>query len=361
MQDLRLIGVHEDGTHLLLADEAGQRYRLPLDEQLRAAARRDRPHLGQLQITIDGAIRPAEVQSLIRSGLTAQEVADRTGWAVERVRRYEGPILAEREYVAELARAVRMRGRRDDATLGSRVASRLRSRGVDPTLTDWDASRTDEGDWSVTVIFPAGGRQRTASWHFDMPGRSVVAADDEARWLSEDEPAVGPIPTAHPAPRDDRPEAVYDVEAEGGVVGSRTRAREENEPIDLMAAMREHSAARRRRGRRTISPADVPGRRHPEPLPLTDLTDPSSPEPSDPDEDGPAPVDPDLDERADDLDTPPSTTQSDAARSETDDRSGGTETGPRAAESGDRPAVRRSGRPSVPSWDDIMFGSKDPS
>jgi len=32
MQDLRLIGVHEDGQHLLLADPEGNRYRLPLDE-----------------------------------------------------------------------------------------------------------------------------------------------------------------------------------------------------------------------------------------------------------------------------------------------------------------------------------------
>jgi len=43
MQDLRLIGVHEDGVHLLLADDEGNRYQLPLDESLRAAARRDRP------------------------------------------------------------------------------------------------------------------------------------------------------------------------------------------------------------------------------------------------------------------------------------------------------------------------------
>ncbi|HOT56515.1 MAG TPA: septation protein SepH, partial [Ornithinibacter sp.] len=36
MQDLRLIGVHEDGQHLLLANADGGRFRLPLDEALRA-------------------------------------------------------------------------------------------------------------------------------------------------------------------------------------------------------------------------------------------------------------------------------------------------------------------------------------
>ena len=49
------------------------------------------------------------------------------------------------------------------------------------------------------VTFAAGGRQRQASWHFDLADRTVTAIDDEARWLSEEEePAPGPIP--RPAP-----------------------------------------------------------------------------------------------------------------------------------------------------------------
>src|SRR6478609_5722566 len=105
MKDLRLIGVHEDGDHVLLSDVEGQRYRAPLDEAMRAAARRDRPRLGQLQIEIDGGLRPRDVQSLIRSGLSTEEVADRAGWTVEKVQRFEGPVLAEREYIANQARA----------------------------------------------------------------------------------------------------------------------------------------------------------------------------------------------------------------------------------------------------------------
>ena len=97
MRDLRLVGVHEDGQHLLLSDSEGEHYRVRLDEPLRAAVRRDRPRLGQLQIEIDGGMRPREVQALIRAGLSAEEVAERSGWTAEKVARYEGPILAERE------------------------------------------------------------------------------------------------------------------------------------------------------------------------------------------------------------------------------------------------------------------------
>ena len=60
MRDLRLIGVHDDGEHLVVTDDAGEEYRLRIDEPLRAAARRDRPRLGQLQIAIDNDVRPRE-------------------------------------------------------------------------------------------------------------------------------------------------------------------------------------------------------------------------------------------------------------------------------------------------------------
>ena len=104
MQHLRLVGVHEDGMHLLLADDEGNRFSVPLDEALRAAVRRDRPRLGQLQIEVSGGLRPKDVQAMVRAGMTAEEVAERAGWTVEKVHRYEGPILAEREHVAGLAR-----------------------------------------------------------------------------------------------------------------------------------------------------------------------------------------------------------------------------------------------------------------
>ena len=289
MQDLRLIGVHEDGQHLLLADPEGNRYRVPLDEPLRAAARRDRPRLGQLQIEIEGGMRPREVQALIRGGATAEEVADRSGWPVEKVRRYEGPILAEREHVAGLARSVRLRGRGGSQgsapTLAARVGQRLTGRGVDPAKAEWDSARNDEGEWTVVVAFAAGGRERRAHWHFDVAARTVTAADDEARWLSEDDQsdAGTPIPAPHLVSAPVRSTTVYDVEAEGGVAAG-TRRKEPDpsperapreEPLDLMTAMRERASARGKRsgGRRKSAPTQTPVDDAPraDALPLEDI------------------------------------------------------------------------------------------
>ena len=404
MQDLRLIGVHEDGQHLLLSDADGGRYQLSLDEALRAAARRDPPRLGQLQIEIEGGLRPRDVQSLIRRGLSTEEVADRAGWTVEKVRRFEGPVLAEREHVARIAQqcAVGSRGT-GPITLAERVAERLRDRGVDRDDAEWDSARDDEGVWSLTMTFPAGGRQRTATWRYEPLGGSVTASNDEARWLSE-EAAAGAIPTPHRAPTSGDLD-VYDIDADGGVERA-ARERTPHEPIDLMAAMREHSA-RGRRSRRRASPSQTPGEDVPraDALPLEDLAlDPADlppppasrgrnrvqahlEEPTTSDEEvggwpeesavrvAPEPAAdaaPDLDEipepGTDDADAVATASGSGtAARGEgtdgsTDDSAGGNNGSPdgdggRAAASR-RPSPARKGRPSVPSWDDIVFGTR---
>ena len=175
MQDLQLIGVHEDGEHLLLSGAEGARFRMPVDEPLRAAIRHDRPRLGRLQTESDGGLRPRDVQALIRAGASAEETAERAGWPVEKVHRYEGPILAEREHVAGLARAARLRTRSGASTgasaptLSARVSERLKGRGVDPREARWDSWRAEDGPWTVVLTFAAGGRQRQASWSFDLP------------------------------------------------------------------------------------------------------------------------------------------------------------------------------------------------
>jgi hypothetical protein len=404
MHELRLVGVHEDGRHVLLADPTGQQYRLPLDEALRAATLRDRARLGQLQIEIEGGLRPAEVQALIRRGLSTEEVAGRAGWPVDKVRRYEGPVLAEREYIAGLARKVLLGAASTRTTLEDRVVARLRDRGVEREGLSWDSARGDDGLWMVTAVFPAGGRERSATWLYDHVGRSLTPRNDEARWLSQDE-VPGPIPAPHVATSSNRPSSVYDVEAEGGV-GAGAPRHTPGEPIDLMAAMREHST-RGRRGRRR-GPAHTPGDDAPrvDALPLAALArDPEqAPPPPAAREAHPESAHLDLTESAwpDDVDVghsarpthepafatespapgdkrpaePVALTQpTDPAEPAKPDRAAPTAgrgkdtphgaprgqaavltTGPSPVEP--RPPGRRGGRTSVPSWDDIMFGTR---
>ncbi|MCM0640420.1 septation protein SepH [Cellulomonas wangsupingiae] len=187
MGELELVGLHEDGEHLVVAAPDGQRFRLRIDDPLRAAVRRDRPQLEQLRSEQAGSLSPREIQSRIRAGETAQEVADAAGVPVESVRRYEGPVLAEREYVAEQARGTRV-GRDSGAPLlGDLVTDRLAARGVDVGSLAWDAAREGAGPWAVLARFVVDEEPREARWTYDPVRRTVVADEDEARWLSETE------------------------------------------------------------------------------------------------------------------------------------------------------------------------------
>ena len=214
MSELRLVGLHDDGEHVVLAGPDGQRFCLPIDEALRAAVRRDRPHLEQVRAEAGAYLPPREIQARIRAGATAQEVADDSGVPVEIVRRYEGPVLAERDFVASQARSTRIGHDISAPTLGDLATDRLATRGVSPGTVTWDASRDTAGPWRVELGFEVGGQRRTARWSFDVPARTLRATDDEARWLSETELSDGPIPRRHLSAV--RP-VVFDVEVDAAL------------------------------------------------------------------------------------------------------------------------------------------------
>lgn len=292
MRDLRFVGVDDEGTRLLLVDEDGQQHQVQIDDALRSAVRSPgRPRTAD-QAPVADNVRPRDVQAMLRSGLTIDEVAERTGWSPTKVGLFEPPIRAERDHVAITAQRLplhtRVSGRDQTSTVGDRVAERLTHRGVESGDIEWDAYRGDRG-WTIECRFPAGGRPRVATWRYDAQTQSLHPTDDEARWLSEDEqqPATAGFGRAvAPAP------GVYDVVAEGGLEQTAPAARPANRPsapkipharvtetfesdddaaeqvdettdgadaadsdkhsspVDLVSVMRERSKARRRAGGR---------------------------------------------------------------------------------------------------------------
>lgn len=214
MVELELLGLHSDGEHLVLTDSRGERYRVVIDDALRAAVRRDRPHLEQLRAEQGSALRPKDIQALVRAGATAQEIAEQHGLPVEHVRRYEGPVLAERAWVVQQAQTIRINHDADAPELGDTVVDRLATRGVRPGALSWDAVRTQGQPWEVAVTFVTDGKEREARWRVDLSARSVHAVDDEARWLSETQVGPGPVPPRRRLnPVGDRHGEVFDQES----------------------------------------------------------------------------------------------------------------------------------------------------
>ncbi|HEY3870132.1 MAG TPA: septation protein SepH [Actinocrinis sp.] len=220
MTELRVMAVTGDGDRLVLRAPDGQEFYLAIDDRLRAAVRGDRARLGQIEIELDAQLRPRDIQARIRSGQTAEQVADLAGIPLERVRRFEGPVLAERAFMAERAQntQVRRAGETHGPKLGDVVRERLAQREPDHDSAQWDSWRKEDGIWTVRLAFRISGLPYEATWSFDPPRRLVTPADDEARLLSSDAAAENAFPfvprsasrpTAlreerHPHPRDER-------------------------------------------------------------------------------------------------------------------------------------------------------------
>ncbi|MFI6649039.1 septation protein SepH [Streptomyces sp. NPDC050529] len=204
MPELRVVAVSNDGTRLVLKAADSTEYTLPIDERLRAAVRNDRARLGQIEIEVESHLRPRDIQARIRAGASAEEVAQFAGIPVDRVRRFEGPVLAERAFMAERARKtpVRRPGENTGPQLGEAVQERLLLRGADKETVQWDSWRRDDGTWEVLLVYRVAGEPHSASWTYDPPRRLVQAVDDEARSLiGETDDVAAPEPSFPFVPR----------------------------------------------------------------------------------------------------------------------------------------------------------------
>ena len=129
MRALRVVGLTEDGAVVLEDPVRLERYTVPADERLRAAARGDLSRLGQIAIELESQLRPREIQARIRAGASVEQVATAAGVPEQKIERFAYPVLLERFRTADNAqRAHPMRADGpDNRTLAEVVAHTLRA------------------------------------------------------------------------------------------------------------------------------------------------------------------------------------------------------------------------------------------
>jgi len=186
MQDLRVIGV-ENGA-LLVASDDGTRFRIPIDEVLQSKVRQSVPELGT-----GPRLSPKEIQAHIRSGMSAQDVASITGAPLDYIQRFEGPVIAEREFVVTSALDVPVRTAGDDPmtqgrTFGTAIRERLHELGG---INERWASWKEATGWVVKLSFTANQIDHDARWQFDPKKQALSPLNSEAITLSQQGEAAG--------------------------------------------------------------------------------------------------------------------------------------------------------------------------
>lgn len=331
MRQLQFVGVSDDGAHLLLQDSgnAREQFLVPIDERLRAASRGDRSRLGQIELQMEQTLRPREIQARIRAGESPEAVADGAGAPLERVMRFAYPVLQEREQVTIEARRTRIRRSVGSSQLGEQVDERLARQGVDPEGADWDAYRREDGSWWLTLSWMSGKTPLRAQWSFDLAGRTLTPADDQAAELQAEQPRRRQIAAVPFVPDNDDEEP--EVAEEPPVAPVRRQQPVRRDPVP---PQRERPRSEPYGWAAPISVPERPPVAGPEPPQVTAIEPEPEPEPEL--EAAPEPLPAAVQEEPEAVAEEPAQEESKPAA---------------------KPA--KSGRkPKVPSWDDIVFGTR---
>jgi hypothetical protein len=241
---------------------------------------------------------------------------------------------------------------------------------VPPSSLAWDAWRRDDGKWTVSLSYHSGEHERVAHFVYDPLSRVVVTGDDESRWLAGE-----PGPLKGPQPR----------------IGGRTNRPDDERAVELanegralrLAPIESDDEADRTTGDPELF--DGPFRRNPAVRPVIDLpadvADPEDDAPTaslprvEPDDLGPDEwVDLDEAQAAELEDVSADADETPAGVGETAKSEVATEADeadpemsepdvaePEVAEP-ERPVAksgRKGKRAAVPSWDDILFGTRN--
>ena len=152
---------------------------------------------GGILARMDSTLSLREIQDRLRSGASVEDVAVEAGVQPAELAAYAGPILAEREYIAALARDSNVRRSGDSSAhrdLDAAVTEQLAARDVDPQEVVWDSCRVERRRWQVVASVQDGGTERRAVFNYDVDGRYSVAANEDARWMLGEQP-LPPIDT----------------------------------------------------------------------------------------------------------------------------------------------------------------------
>ncbi|MBT2500979.1 septation protein SepH [Curtobacterium sp. ISL-83] len=186
MQDVRVIGV-EAGA-LLLATDGGTEYRLPVTSSLPGQVRQASPESGPHK-----RVSPKDVQARIRGGADAAEVAAALDIDVEYVRRFEGPVLAERAFILDAAHRVPVTPVDDESpdTFGDAITTKLESGAASGVA--WASWKNPENGWQIRVRYTAGEVEHDAQWRFDPKTSTLTPDNGDAHRLSHtDDEGIAP-------------------------------------------------------------------------------------------------------------------------------------------------------------------------
>ena len=181
MRELKVIDV--DHSTLIVAHPDGEEFRVPIDASTMTRLRGARTEAVAVRVS------PKDVQAHIRAGMSAAEVSELTGASLDFIARFEGPVLAEREFIINSALAIQTQASVDletgdtSSAFGALINSRLRELGASGER--WASWKEADGTWVVKLEFEAATIDHDARWSFEPRKHALSPLNSDASTLSQ--------------------------------------------------------------------------------------------------------------------------------------------------------------------------------
>ena len=195
MKDIKFLGT--DGDFLLLETAEGQRYRLLVDEMVRRAIR------GESSSQLDApSLTPREIQEEIRVGRTIDDVVKASGAPEEYVRKFAQPVLDELNHAVLNALTVRLEiaGDRFNEPMarefGEIIKSRLAASGSG--IERWSAMKAPDHGFFIYCEFEINGETKKAIWSYDPKRLALGPENETAMSLSSQDRLASQAPRLRP-------------------------------------------------------------------------------------------------------------------------------------------------------------------
>lgn len=195
MKDIKFLGT--DGDFLLLETPEGVRYRLLIDDSVRRASR------GESSPQLDApTLSPREIQEEIRVGRSIQDIIAASGAPEEYIRKFAQPVLDELNHAVLNALAVRLEiagDRFNEPTVrefGEIIKSRLAASGAG--IERWSALKAPDQGFFIYCEFELDGQTKKATWSYDPKRLALSPENDVAINLSSQDRLVAQAPKLRP-------------------------------------------------------------------------------------------------------------------------------------------------------------------
>ena len=195
MKDIKFLGA--DGDFLLLETAEGVRYRLLVDETVRRASR------GEAQSQLDvPTLSPREIQEEIRVGRSIADIIAASGAPEEYIRKFAQPVLDELNHAVLIALTVRLEIAGDRFNepsareFGDIIKSRLAASGAG--IERWSALKAPDQGFFIYCEFELGGETKKAIWSYNPKRLALSPENDVAISLSSQDRLATQAPRLRP-------------------------------------------------------------------------------------------------------------------------------------------------------------------